>query len=70
MVGQNVESSEELVFKLMVKGKEPGENQSNEHHSGTNGSKAPSGFEAEGDPDVIRLEVMSDNDFFFQYVYE
>jgi hypothetical protein len=47
MVNQDVTTSEQLQFKLMVKNNE---------------SKAELG---EPIPDVIRLELMSDNDYFF-----
>jgi len=50
MVNQDVTTSENLQFKLMVRNIE--------------------GKSDEPEPDVIRLELMSDNDYFFQYVFE
>lgn len=37
---------------------------------GRSTGRTPSGLEAGSNPDIIRLEVMSDYDFFFQYVLE
>lgn len=33
--------------------------------SGRSSNKTPSGFEADADPDVVRIELMSEFDFFF-----
>ena len=47
----------------MVKGKDP--IASNRDKRSGRSSKTPSGFEADSDPDVVRIEVMSEYDFFF-----
>lgn len=52
----------------MVKGKDP--IASNRDKLSGRSSKTPSGFEADSDPDVVRIEVMSEYDFFFQFVYQ
>jgi hypothetical protein len=47
----------------MVKGKDP--IASGRGKSGRSSNKTPSGFEADADPDVVRIEIMSEFDFFF-----
>ena len=47
----------------MVKGKDPVA--SNRGKSGRSSNKTPSGFDADADPDVVRIEIMSEFDFFF-----
>tara|TARA_B110000285_G_scaffold80146_1_gene92517 strand:- start:434 stop:628 length:195 start_codon:yes stop_codon:yes gene_type:complete len=56
-------SEKDKLFKIMVKGKDP--IASNRGKSGRSSNKTPSGFEADSDPDVIRIEIMSEYDFFF-----
>ena len=56
MVGQDVTDTEHLHFKLMVKQADTGSDKKSEL--------------SDLNPDIIRLELMSDNDYFFQYVYE
>jgi len=51
------------LFKIMVKGKDPVA--SNRGKSGRSSNKTPSGFDADADPDVVRIEIMSEFDFFF-----
>ena len=55
-------SEQEKLFKILVKGKDPGQSQ---RKSGRSSNRTPSGFEADADPDVVRLEIMSEYDFFF-----
>jgi hypothetical protein len=57
MVGQEVNSQESLQFKVMVKNCEK---RDTDKHSGSSTAQ----------PDILRLEIMSDNDYFFQYVFE
>ena len=52
----------------MVKGKDPDDSK-RDKKSGRSSNKTPSGFEADADPDVVRIEIMSEFDFFFQFVY-
>ena len=53
MVNQEVSSTEPLQFKLMVKNSE-------EYRKGSE-----MGSVANDKPECIRLEIMSDNDYFF-----
>ena len=57
MVGQEVQSEEKVNFKILVKGHENIEDENLR-------------LDPEQNPDIIRLEIMSDNDYFFQYIYE
>lgn len=47
----------------MVKGKDPLPSNRDKSHRSSN--RTPSGFEADADPDVVRIEIMSEYDFFF-----
>ncbi len=49
----------------MVKGKDPDDSKMEKQKSGRSSNKTPSGFEADSNPDVVRIEVMSEFDFFF-----
>ena len=79
MVGQGVMESEVLSFKILVKGREyltprASDLDLKEINSGTSfvapfpESKMKSN--SDEDPEIIRIEIMSDNDYFFQFVYE
>ena len=57
-------SEKTKLFKIMVKGKDPVAS-NKDGKSGRSSNKPPSGFEADADPDVVRLEIMSEFDFFF-----
>jgi hypothetical protein len=61
-------SEQTKLFKIMVKGKDPDDSK-RDKKSGRSSNKTPSGFEADSDPDVVRIEIMSEFDFFFQFVY-
>jgi hypothetical protein len=52
MVGQDVSSNEHLQFKIMVKPQDKKD---------TDKQSSPS----DSNPDILRIELMSDNDFFF-----
>lgn len=56
-------SEKEKLFKIMVKGKDPLPSNRDKSHRSSN--RTPSGFEADADPDVVRIEIMSEYDFFF-----
>lgn len=79
MVGQGVSESEELYFKILVKGRDyltpRASDIDREVGSGTSfvqpfpeSNKIK--VDAEQNPEVVRIELMSDNDYFFQFVYE
>ena len=98
MVGDNVTATENMQFKILVKGKDqitPREHKAQQYDltkkvldgeameddlGGTNSAKLImqppkqpyqlSTINPDESPDVIRIEVMSDNDYFFQYVFE
>ena len=55
-------SEQKKLIKIMVKGKEPLDSGRNSGHSS---NKTPSGFAADADPDSVRIELMSEFDFFF-----
>jgi hypothetical protein len=57
-------SEKTKLFKIMVKGKDRIVINGN-GKSGRSSNKTPSGFEADADPDVVRIELMSEFDFFF-----
>lgn len=79
MVGQGVSESEELSFKILVKGREfltpRASDVDREMNSGTSFVQPfPESNKMKVDvdqyPEIIRVEIMSDNDYFFQFVYE
>ena len=80
MVGQGVMESEVLSFKILVQGREyltPRDFNldQKEVNSGTSFTvpfpeSNTMKFDAEQNPEIVRIEIMSDNDYFFQFVYE
>ena len=76
MVGQELStnllpnSEKTKLIKILVKGKEPRNNTGRADGEGKSTNRTPSGLEAGSNPDIIRLEIMSEYDFFFQYVLE
>ena len=71
MVKDKIQNVERMNFKILVKGKE--RHNSSQDEAATDRvkhSNRSNGLTAEENPDTIRIEIMSDNDFFFQYIYE
>lgn len=80
MVGQGVQEQEVLSFKILVQGREyltprASDLDRKEIASGTSfvqpfPDSNKMKVDAEQNPEVVRIEIMSDNDYFFQFVYE
>lgn len=71
MVGKEPSSIEKVHFKILVRGKTRPSNRDNIFDEKPQPFLSPKSKEdPEQNPEVIRIELMSDNDPFFQYVHE
>ncbi len=72
MVGKEPSSIEKVHFKILVRGKtRPSNREQIFDDKGPQPFLTPKSKEdPEQNPEVIRIELMSDNDPFFQYVHE